>query len=208
MIDTDTPGRSNQKRRTRKDLLQAASRLLKQGRKPSLEDIAEEAMISRATAYRYFPSVDALLLEASLDVVAPQAEDLFRPGLPDDLPSRVERVDTAFHEMTLANEAPLRMMLAKSLERSVTGDDGDVPKRQNRRSPLIDAALEPARGAIPPATLEQLARALAILIGPEAMVVCKDVLQLDDADTRRVKQWAIRALIDAATTPADSTAPR
>jgi hypothetical protein len=30
------------------------------------------------------------------------------------------------------------------------------------------------------------------------MVVCKDVLQLDDADARKVKRWAIRALIEAA----------
>ena len=41
---------------------------MKQGRKPDLEEIAEEALVSRATAYRYFPSVEALLLEASLDV--------------------------------------------------------------------------------------------------------------------------------------------
>ncbi|MFN3628321.1 MAG: TetR family transcriptional regulator, partial [Parvibaculum sp.] len=47
--------RANQKRRTRKDLLQAAARLLKEGRNPSLEEIAEEALVSRATAYRYFP---------------------------------------------------------------------------------------------------------------------------------------------------------
>ena len=39
--------------------------------------IAAEALISRATAYRYFPSVEALLLEASLDVAVPEADDLF-----------------------------------------------------------------------------------------------------------------------------------
>jgi hypothetical protein len=30
------------------------------------------------------------------------------------------------------------------------------------------------------------------------MVVFKDVLQLDDADARKVKRWAIRALVEAA----------
>jgi len=30
------------------------------------------------------------------------------------------------------------------------------------------------------------------------MVVTKDVLQLEDADARAVKQWAIRTLIEAA----------
>ena len=30
------------------------------------------------------------------------------------------------------------------------------------------------------------------------MVVFKDVLRLDDAEARKVKRWAIRALVDAA----------
>ncbi len=34
--------------------------------------------------------------------------------------------------------------------------------------------------------------------GTEAVVVCKDVLQLSDADARKMKRWAIRALIEAA----------
>jgi AcrR family transcriptional regulator len=65
-------GRPNQRSRTRKDLLEAAARLIKQGRKPSLEEIAEEALVSRATAYRYFPNVEALLVEASFDISIPQ----------------------------------------------------------------------------------------------------------------------------------------
>jgi len=35
----ETAERPNQKRRTRKDLLQAAARLLKRGRRPSLEEV-------------------------------------------------------------------------------------------------------------------------------------------------------------------------
>ncbi|WP_332749208.1 hypothetical protein [Hydrogenophaga sp.] len=34
--------------------------------------------------------------------------------------------------------------------------------------------------------------------GTEALVVCKDVLQLDDAEARKMKRWSIRALIEAA----------
>ena len=45
-----TGSRANQLRRTRKDLLQAAARLARQGRTPTLEECAEEAMVSRATA--------------------------------------------------------------------------------------------------------------------------------------------------------------
>lgn len=201
MIDTEKAERPNQKRRTRKDLLQAASRLMAQGRKPSLEEIAEEALVSRATAYRYFPSVEALLLEASLDVVAPVADIVFRDA-PDDPVLRLERLDTAFHDMILANEAPLRMMLVQSLERSVRADANAEPTaRQNRRTPLIEAALEPARKQFKPAALDTLRKALALVIGTEAMVVFKDVLQLDDAEARKVKRWAIRALVEAAKKP-------
>ena len=65
-------GRPNQKSRTRKDLLQAAARLVRQGRNPGLEEIAEEAMVSRATAYRYFPDVGALLVESAVDIATPE----------------------------------------------------------------------------------------------------------------------------------------
>src|SRR3546814_4156388 len=108
---------------------------------PSLEEIAEAALVSRATAYRYFPGVEALLLEASLYVAVPEADDLFRDGSSDDPIARLERVDTALHDMILANEAPLRMMLAHSLESDMRDEeDGAFPARQNRRTPLIEAA--------------------------------------------------------------------
>ena len=84
--------RANQKRRTRKDLLQAAARLLKEGRNPSLEEIAEEALVSRATAYRYFPNVEALLIEAPLDLALPDGAQLELFSFPDapPRPSRPE----------------------------------------------------------------------------------------------------------------------
>lgn len=192
------PGRPNQRQRTRKDLLTAAARLLKEGRKPRLEEIAESALVSRATAYRYFASLDALLLEAALDLALPSAEELFGSGGAADPVARLDRVDDTMHEMIVANEAQLRMMLVHSLQRGISGVEDDLPARQNRRTPLIEAALEPARKQFKPAALKTLTRALALVIGTEAMVVCKDVLQLDDAETRKIKRWAIRALVDAA----------
>ncbi|MDB5422785.1 MAG: transcriptional regulator, TetR family [Phenylobacterium sp.] len=187
--------RPNQRKRTRKDLLEAASRLMRRGEKPGLEEIAEEALVSRATAYRYFPSLEALFLEASVDVAFPDAGELFAGGRPKDVLSRVLAADAAVHDMVLANDAALRMFLAHSLERSVR-DPGDLPPRQNRRTPLIEAALEPARADLDAAA--PLAEALALLIGTEAMVTLRDVLQLDDARGRAVKAWAIEALVAAA----------
>lgn len=188
-------GLTNQKRRTRKDLLQAATRLIREGRTPTLEEVAEEALVSRATIYRYFPSIEQLLLEASFDVATPDPESLFRGLPPDDAMARLAKVDTALHDMSLAHEGTLRLVLAHFLQNA--GQEG-IPPRQNRRSPLIEAALAPAAAEFTPAALDRLAKALALVIGPEAMIVVKDVLQLEDAEGREVKQWAIRALVDAA----------
>jgi hypothetical protein len=89
-------------------------------------------------------------------------------------------------------------MLVHSLQR---GEGSELPPRQNRRTTLIEAALAPARERFKPADLRLLMRSLALVIGTEAQVVCKDVLQLDDAETRKVKRWAIRALVQAALRP-------
>lgn len=192
------PGRPNQKQRTRKDLLQAAARLMQQGRAPSLEEVAAEALVSRATAYRYFPNVEALLVEAPLEGIAPVAEEVFRDAPADDALVRIERVDAAFDAMMGANEPSLRMMLAHAVQRPLREGESDLPARQNRRSPLIEAALAPARKSFKPTELKTLERALAVVIGTESMIVFKDVLQLDDAEARKVRRWAIRALVAAA----------
>jgi hypothetical protein len=139
------------------------------------------------------------LAEASADLASPRAEDLFADGLPDDPVSRVQRVESAFHEMTWANEPALRVMLARSIEAAVNvAPTGDVPRRQNRRMPLIEAALAPVRKQIRRATFERLKQSLALVMGTEPMIVFKDVLQLDEAAARAAKQWAVRALVEAA----------
>jgi AcrR family transcriptional regulator len=199
MADAGTGGRRNQRRRTRKDLLEAAARLMRQGRSPSLDEVAEEALVSRATAYRYFAGVEALLLEASLDVAFPDAAMLFADG-PADVAERVEAAEAAVTGMVRSNEAALRTMLANALQArpkaEAEAEAEDPPVRQNRRSQLIEAALAP--GDFPPAARERLAKALAFFVGTEAMLVEKDVLQLDDAEAMAVKRWAMRALVESA----------
>jgi AcrR family transcriptional regulator len=171
---------------------------MREGGRPTLEEVAEEALISRATAYRYFSGLDALLVEASLDVETPTPEGLFGADASSDPVARVQRADAALHEMMVANEPALRRMLIQSLERGLKPGDGDVPSRQNRRTPLIEAALAPARGEFEANALDRLSKALAMIIGTEGMVVAKDVLQLGDEEARQVKRWAIQALVEAA----------
>lgn len=191
--------RHNQRQRTRKDLLQAAARLLKSGRTPDMDEVAREALVSRATAYRYFPSVEALLVEAPLDGAVPTADALFAGATARDPVERVQAAEAALHAMICRNEAQLRVMLAASLERAAKSPpDGDIPLRQNRRTPLIEAALAPARAQFTDESYARLCASLALILGVEAMVVLRDVLRVDDATARAVKNWAVRALVQAA----------
>lgn len=197
MTDAAATGRPNQKIRTRKQLLRTASELMAAGRTPTLEEIAEAALVSRATAYRYFPNVEALLVEAGLDIAMPDPDTLFGAD-PDDALGRVQRVDAAMDDMIAANEKALRLMMVHALQRSLHDEHADPPLRQNRRTTLIDAALAPARRDFKAGEFALLRRALALVIGTESMLVFKDVLGVDKAEARRVKRWAIKALVDAA----------
>lgn len=197
------PDRGNQRLRTRKDLLAAATRLLKEGRSPSMEDVAEAALVSRATAYRYFPSIEALLVEAPLDGSAPTAKEIFANDKSSDPEARVDKAERSLHEMIYRNEAQLRLMLAASLGR--LSAEGGVPRRQNRRTELIEAALAPARDQFSDAVYQKLRAALALIFGTESMIVFKDVLEMDEKTARSIKSWAVRALVRAARD--DSSAP-
>ena len=191
--------RSNQHLRTRKDLLLAAARLLKEGRQPTMDEVAETALVSRATAYRYFPTVEALLVEAPLDGVMPEPETLFAADASTDPEERLDRAEAAIHQRTYQNEAQLRLMLANSLTAgAVEGGDAPAARRQNRRTPLIEAALAPAKRRFSKKAYENLRAALALVFGTEAMVVFRDVVPLSEGEARKVKSWAIRALVQAA----------
>jgi AcrR family transcriptional regulator len=185
--------RQGQKSRTRKDLLRAAARLMEDGRTPTLEEVAEQSLVSRATAYRYFPGVDALLTEAALDVAMPDESFFAKDDSAEPL-DRLLRADAAVAEMVRANEAALRAMLVHSLQHRPDG----LPTRQNRRTPLIEAALAPGAAAFAPWIQDRLAKALALVIGTESMLAFKDVLRLADDEADAVRRWMIRALVEAA----------
>jgi AcrR family transcriptional regulator len=196
MAEARAGGRANQRSRTRKDLLAAANRLLQAGGNPTLDEVAAEALVSRATAYRYFSGIEDLFVEAALDVAMPD-ETLFADGSETDPAERLRRADAAVAAMIRGNERALRTMLIHSLQRGLAGDD-TLPNRQNRRTPLIEAALAPARAAMEPGAYRQLVRALALVIGTEAHIALRDVLRLDDGEADAVRAWMIGALVRTA----------
>ena len=210
----DPSGRDNQRHRTRKDLLRAAARLLESGRTPTMDEVATEAMVSRATAYRYFATVEALLVEAPLDGEVPEPQALFAGDSSVDPVERLDRAESSLHQSMYRNEWQLRIMLAHLLQAAVAADSGGAkrgtadpgaatrpvtpPIRQNRRGALIEAALAPARSRFDDASYDKLTAALALVFGTESMVVFRDVLPLTPERAREVKSWMIRSLVATA----------
>ena len=85
-------GRVNQKRRTRAAILTAAVELLEQGQSPTVAEVADAALVSRATAYRYFPTQEYLLFEAALESTRSDIDrELDENRLPDDPEARTKR---------------------------------------------------------------------------------------------------------------------
>lgn len=191
-------GRRNQRMRTRKDLLQAAARLLNDGQRPTMADVAAEAQVSRATAYRYFASVEALLCEAPVDEDVPDPTEVFARDRSVDPEKRVAKAEAAMHAAVYRNIPQLRAMLAYTFKQSLEPEAAGIPVRQNRRTPLIEKALEPARARLRPATYRKLRAALALVFGTESMIVFEDVLRVDEREARAVKAWALRQLVRGA----------
>jgi AcrR family transcriptional regulator len=190
--------RANQKARTRQAIVRAAGALLAKGAKPSLDEIAEAAQVSRATAYRYFPGLDALLSEAAVDLMVPEAGELFAASAPGDPFERLALVDDTIDKACRTQQVPLRLMLARMLERSIGRAPDEPPLRQNRRTPLLEEALAPLAPRLGRARTERLAQALAMIVGTEGFLALNDVVGLDEAEARDVRRWAIDALVAAA----------
>jgi AcrR family transcriptional regulator len=194
-----TGERIDQKQRTRQDLLKAAARLMKQGRVPKLAEVAEEAMVSRATAYRYFSSDEALITEAAIDGQSPTAEHLFGDDKMLDPEDRLSKANAVLHDFIWGNQMQMRLLLARLLDQAA-GATNDQPqlRRQNRRTEFIQAALAPVRDHFDKATYRKLCAALALVFGVESMLVFRDVLQIEEPEAREVENWAIRVLTQAA----------
>ena len=69
-------GRVNQKARTRAAIVRAAADLARDGAEITMPSVARAALVSEATAYRYFPDLVSLLLESDAGVWPDPAEAL------------------------------------------------------------------------------------------------------------------------------------
>src|SRR3954452_15365573 len=106
-------GRVNQKTRTRTALLDAAAELVRAGKPPSIPDAADRALVSVATAYRYFSSAEELWWEAS--------NEAFDGGV--TMANVAQRVDAAGSDPQARLEALIRSIGYRML-------DDQAPYRQ------------------------------------------------------------------------------
>jgi AcrR family transcriptional regulator len=187
--------RDRQTQRTKRALIAAADELFEEGRIPTVATVAERADVGRATAYRYFPTQEALLLEATFlgdgDPLRAMLEDA---EAIDDPAERVAQAVKRGAEWTLGREARLRMLLRASL------DPEGGTERPARRRAYIARLLEPVAGDLDPEARERLTGALTLLFGIDPIVAIADNSDIPRERIPDVLGWTAHQLVEAALT--------
>jgi AcrR family transcriptional regulator len=184
---------------TWKSLLDTGMQLIQdRGHIPSVAEVAKHAKVSRATAYRYFPSRSALItaiIDTSLGVVR---------SLGSDKPDGRERVRELFTQTFprfKEYEAQLRAAAQLTLEQWALERAGlleEEPYRRGHRVRILEHAIAPLAPTLPAATRRRLHRALSVIYGIEPYIILKDIWGLPDREVERIALWMANALIDAA----------
>jgi len=193
-IPYELTGRTQQKARTRKALIDAARQLLAEGVTPTVERTADRAEVSRATAFRYFANQRALLV-----ATYPQLEEtsLLGPAAGEDPIARLEAVTEELARQILEYEQELRTHLRLSLEPATTQSEG-LPLRQGRAIGWIDNALRPLNDRIPPRDLRRLVLAIRATLGIESMVWLTDVGGVSREQAVDIMRSSARTLLRSA----------
>lgn len=197
----DPDPRANQKARTRAAIVEAAQQLRADtGETPSVAQAAAVAGVSRATAYRYFPTQEALEVEVAdmgPDVAA--TEQALAELTTDDVELRLVALLDAFHPIVLAKEAHFRRALwvyQDTWLRSYRNGEETPAVREGRRTRWLDQVLEPL-DTIPDERKQRLQAALALTLGADSLIVMKDVCRLDDDEALDVLRWTAKAILRA-----------
>jgi len=192
--------------RMKRMLLDTAMALMQHGSIPSLSDVAEAAEVSRATAYRYFPSQASMIQAAVDEALGPIL------GWHSDSADPEERVADllAFaYPRIEAYEATHRATLLLTLDQwtrrtaGTLGDETEIVRGHRKR--LLSEAVAPLRARLGRAAFDRLTQSLSLIFGTEAFIVLKDIWRLDGEETRRVAIWAANALVRAASAEAVAT---
>jgi AcrR family transcriptional regulator len=190
--DEEAPmtGRVNQKLRTRTAIVRAAAELSRTGREVTMPEVAKAALVSEATAYRYFPDLASLLSEAIAGQL-PTPEEALAPVAGSGDP--VERVAAATE--FLLRHIQARQGVVRAMIAATVVHPAEATARPGLRFGLIDHALSPAAASgdgDASADLAQLKRDLAVVVSAEAYFSLTDLHGMDP-------ESAIASLVSTAT---------
>jgi AcrR family transcriptional regulator len=176
-------GRENQKARTRKAIVDACRELTRDGAEVTMPRVAERAMVSEATAYRYFPDLVSLLQE-SLAGLWPEPEEALAPVLMSADPG--ERVAFAC-EFLLRGVSAYAGSVRAMIAHTITAPQTVRAARPGVRFGLIDQALAPfeAPGApvsLAPDAMTRLKLDLSVVVSAEALFTLTDLCGLPPED--------------------------
>jgi AcrR family transcriptional regulator len=169
-----------------------ASAMMRRGMSPSVSEVAEEAGVSRSTAYRYFPTLAEMLRAVVAEALGPILE-WNDPATAGD--ARLASLYGKTFARLAEHEATFRAAIRQSLEPSAD-IPGDKTLGRGHRKALLARAL--GDSGLSPAQSERLVQALSLTFGIEAIIVLKDICGLDDAGAKDVAIWAAQALLQAA----------
>jgi AcrR family transcriptional regulator len=193
----NTTGRANQKLRTRNAILTAAVELMRTGREVTMLEVSVAALVSEATAYRYFSDLASLLQEAMAGQMPTPAEALASVADSRDPVERIAAATEHLLRLVLTYQGATRAMIAATVTRPATAG-----ARPGMRFGLIDYALAPlddTLGTAEPAALAQLKNDLAVVVSAEALFCLTDLCHLapEDAITSvvRTAQTLTRAAV-------------
>jgi AcrR family transcriptional regulator len=175
--------RTKQKERTRIALVEAARELLLEGQAPTVAASADRAMISEATAYRYYTSARSLLQDV-LVINWPGLENVLADlrALPT-VRARAQLAAEAMARTVLANEAQVRALISLSYSSGKSDEihsAGDL--RPAFRVALIDAVLDRVPARVDKKRRRQFRLALSVTISAEAVLSLKDLGGYDDQE--------------------------
>ncbi|CNL20504.1 TetR/AcrR family transcriptional regulator [Yersinia proxima] len=201
-----SPSLTTIRARTRRLLIDTAMSMYEQGAFPSITEVANAAQLSRATAYRYFPTQSALVSAMVDESLGPILA--WQPTQPDARQRIAELLSFAYPRM-LQHEGVLRAALHLSLQQ--WADNRSNPNNEEKlirgnRKRLLKLAVEPLEGKLPPEALQRVIHAFSLIYGSEVFMVLKDIWHLDDAGIQDVTQWMGKAILLQAETDAMQTA--
>jgi AcrR family transcriptional regulator len=185
---TVNAGRANQRARTRTAIIDACRELTRSGAEVTMPRVAERAMVSEATAYRYFPDLVSLLREALGGLWPDPAEALVPVAASADPAERVAFACEYMLRGVHAYQGSVRAMIAGT----ITSPRTPASLRPGYRFGLIDHALAPFAGRLTPDAMTRLKQDLAIVVSAEAFFTLTDLCGLspDDAIASAVRTAA------------------